>query len=461
MLRCLVCTAIFILWPALSQAKKPEPSYIGEPLSILADKGQDIFDRLKQTNDSLYGALELAYQNNPALRAARAEFLAVQEQLPQAESGFKPTIVANADITHIDTDEKGNSPVNNDGANISKTAALNLEQPVFRGGSTLANIRTAQNVIKAQQFSLSAAEQGIIYEAAEAYMNVLRDKALLGLNENNRNLAMRQLEQARNRFHVGELTRTDVSQSEARLADAEANIITAEGNLRSARAVYRQIIGSPPPKKMAFPATILVLPKTLEEVLALAESNNRDILQAKFTNAAAESDVDSVFGELLPQILARGSLSKDYDPNRFTEAQRVASAGLNASVPLYQAGATRSRVREAKKKANQRYLQIIEAQNRVKQETLSNWEELKAAEAEIKARQSQMAAAEIAREGVHYEAEFGERTTLDALDANQELLDARVNLVIARRNEVVARFALARSLGILVPQKLGFSTVNP
>ena len=148
-------------------------------------------------------------------------------------------------------------------------------------------------------------------------------------------------------------------------------------------------------------------------------------------------------------------------PNDFLDEQQQLTAGINASIPLYEAGATRSRLRQAKKTANQRYLEILNAQNMTRQEVISLWNSLRAAEAEIKARQTQVEAARIAREGVHYETELGERTILDTLDSNQELLDAQVNLVIAKRNEVVGRFALARSLGLLVPQKLGFNTINP
>ncbi len=424
-------------------------------------ESRPIFDDINRSNDILYEALSIAYKNNPTLRAARAELLAVKEQLDQAEAGFKPTITADADITYTDVEEKGSSPISSDGGNTSKSAALNMSQPIFRGGSTFANVSEAKNLITAQGLLLSATEQKILYDAVTAYMNVLRDKAILGLNENNRLLVSKELEQAQNRFTVGELTRTDVAQSEARLAAAEAEVIKAHGNYKSAIAVYRQIVGAPPSIDMGYPVKIFDLPETLPDSLSLAETNNRQVLQAKFINAAAEDKVDSVFGELLPQISAVGRLDKSYDQSDFIDEQRQSSIGLSASIPLYKAGSTRSRVREAKKRANQRYLQILEAQDQAKQETISNWESLKAAQAERKARNSQVQAALIANEGVHYEEEFGERTTLDALDSNQELLNAQVSLVTARRNEVVARFALGQSLGLLVPQNLGFSTINP
>ena len=437
-------------------------SYVGEPLSLEADKkNQEIFKQLNQTNDTLFDALALAYKNNPTVQAARAELLVINEQLDQAQSGFKPTITANADITHTDTDTKGNSFITSDGGNTSKTGSLDIEQPIFKGGSTIANVRQAKNTITAQQLSLSATEQTLLYDAAVAYMDVLQNKAILSLNENNRHLVSRELERARDGFSVGELTRTDVSQSEARLADAEANVIKANGDLRSALAIYKEIIGSVPPVNIAYPEKPVFLPDSLEEALAYAESNNRDVLRAKFVSAAAEDSVDSATGELFPSISAKGSLSKVYDQSDFIEEQRQASVGLNASIPLYEAGVTQSRIREAKQRANQRYIEIVEAANKSRQQAISHWETLKAAKAEIKARQTQIEAARVATEGVYYETEFGERTTLDALNASQELLDAQVSLIKAKRNKVVAEFALARTLGLLVPQKLGFSTINP
>ena len=292
-------------------------------------------------------------------------------------------------------------------------------------------------------------------------MNVLRDKAVLELNENNYQLVSRELEQAQNRFTVGELTRTDVSQSEARLAEADAAVINANGNYKSAIAIYRRLVGSPPPSDIGYPVEKFELPTTLDQAVNLAETNNRAVLQSQFITAAAQDNIDSVFGELLPQVSAVGRLNKSYDPSDFIDEQRQGAVGVTASIPLYQAGSTRSRIREAKKQANRRHMQILEAKDQARQDVISNWEQLEAASAETRARESQIKAARIAREGVHYETEFGERTTLDSLNANQELLDAQVDYIKARRGEVVARFALARSLGVLVPQNLGFSTITP
>ena len=426
-----------------------------------APDDQYIFDALNERNDTLYNALGQAYQNNPTVKAARAELLAVREQISQAQSGFRPTVSVDADITHTDTDVEGGFTFADDGGNTSKAAGVNLSQPLFRGGQTVAQVSQAQNIYAAQQMFVSDVEQGILYDAAVAYMNVVRDKAVMELNENNVELVAREKDQAENRFKVGELTRTDVSQSNARLAAAQAEVINAKGNLKRAKATYQQIIGAALPPRLTYPDTQLDLPSSLQEALNIADSNNRGVLQAKFIKDAAEDNVDSRFGALLPQISAIGNINKSYDPSDFIDEQRTASVGVQASIPLYQAGLNRSQVREAKKIVNQRLIQITEARERARQQTIDSWEALQAAQAEVKARASQIEAARIAREGVQYEAEFGERTTLDALDANQELLDAQVSLITAKRNEVVARFALARTLGLLVPQRLGFTAISP
>lgn len=437
----------------------------GEPQNLItiveAADDEAIFAPLENLNDTLFTALETAYQNNPRARAARAELGVIEEQLDQAQAGFKPTITANADVTHVDTETEGTSFITNDGGNTSKSASLDLSQPLYRGGRTYADINQAQNTIKAQGLYVSAIEQEVLYQAAEAYMNVLRDEAVLALNINNRELVAREKEQAENGFLVGELTRTDVSQAQARLAASEAEVITARGDVKRSRAVYQKIINAPPPKDMAYPKTVIDVPSDLEEVISIAATNNRAILQSRFIKEAAFYNVDSRIGAMLPEVKAIGRLDKTYDPSDFIDEQRQAAIGIQATMPLYQAGTNLSRVREARKTANQRIIEITVAKEAARQEAIANWESLEAAKAEVLARQSQIEAARIAREGVQYEAELGQRTTLDALDANQELLDAQVSLITARRNEVVARFALAETLGLLVPQKLGFSSITP
>lgn len=412
-------------------------------------------------NKNLFDALETAYQNNATLQAARMEYKVSQQQLDMAHSGMRPTISADGDITYSHTTTEGQSFVSSDGSNTSKSASVNLNQPVFRGGSTLADIKEAKNIITAQSLALSATEQNILHQVAIAYMDLLQSHAIVKLNQRNIDLVSRELERAEAGFQVGELTRTDVSQAKSRLSRAKADLITVQADLMKAKATYHRVVGEPFEGEPTYPPHGVYLPKTLPIAISLAESNNRNVLRSKFVTRAARNSVKSIQGELLPQVSAQSGIGRIYDQSDFIDEQDQFTLGLSASIPLYQGGATRTRVREAKILANQRYLEVIDAKQVAKEETIAAWENLKAAKAEIGARKSQVEAAKIAQEGVQYEVDVGERTILDKLNANQELLDAEVELTKAKRNEIVAQFALAEILGVLVPQKLGFSSINP
>lgn len=393
------------------------------------------------------------YLNNPSIRAARAELRATHELLPQAYSGFKPTVDLLGNVTSSDVETRAGT-----GGTTSKDVELRLDQPVYRGGRTVASIDSANSAITAQTSILKSVEQDVLLGVVTAYMDVIRDRTLVDLNESNRKVIARQLQASADRFEVGENTKTDVSQSEARLAEADANVITARGNLETSAAVFEQIAGFLPPSRLVPPAFDLGLPPSLDAAVSLAESDSPDVISAVFIQKAAESDVDNIFGELLPDVQAFASWNRTYDPQSGTlDKQTTKSVGLSADIPLYEAGSVRSRIRQAKETANQNYLEILEAKRQARQETVSSWQTLKAAQGEIKARQAQVKAARVAQEGVRQEAEVGARTVLDSLDADQEYLDSQSALVIAQRNEVVATFSLAATLGLLTPESLGFS----
>ncbi|MCD8497887.1 MAG: TolC family outer membrane protein [Alphaproteobacteria bacterium] len=403
---------------------------------------------------TIQDVLREVYVNNPSIRAARAELRATHELLPQAYAGFKPSVTALGNVTSADVD----GGANRKNSATTKDIELRIDQPVYRGGRTTASIESANSAITAQTAILKSIEQDVLLAVVTAYMDVLRDRSLVELNQNNRRVISRQLQASTDRFEVGENTKTDVSQSEARLAEADANLISAQGNLQTSSAVFEQIAGFLPPPSLVTPAYDLSLPPSLDDAVALAESDSPDVVSAVYIQKAAESDVDNIFGELLPEVQAFASWGRTYDPlSGTTNKQTEEALGVSAQVPLYEAGFVRSRIRQAKETANQNYLEILAAKRQARQETVSSWQTLKAAQAEIKARQAQVKAARVAREGVHQETEVGARTVLDALDADQEYLDSQTALVIAQRNEVVASFSLAATLGFLTPESLGFS----
>ena len=405
-------------------------------------------------NFALRDALAHTYLYNPTLQAARAEYRAVQERLPQARSGWKPTVQASGNITNTDLDQ---SDSGSDDNTTSKNMALSFDQPIYRGGSTFAEVAAAKAVISAQWATLVQAEQNILLSAATAYMDTLRDQAVFELSVNNRDVLSKQLEATQDRFDVGELTKTDTSQAKARHARSEAEVITARGDVRSSNAVFEEVIGVLPQNLLDPDMSKFVIPPTLDEALLAAEEKNAQILAVRFAHQAAEKDVDDVFGELLPAVGFFSEWNKTFDPSPgLYDRQTTKTIGVSATIPLYEAGSTRSRVRQTKYTANQRYIEIVEAKRNVRQKVIAAWEDLKAAEAEITSRVAEVQAAATANEGVKAENEFGSRTVLDALDAEQEYLDAQVSLVIAERNRVVATFELLALLSALSPETLGF-----
>ena len=406
--------------------------------------------------ETLEEVLAYSYQNNPTLLAARAELFSVQENLPQAQAGWKPTIDADANIQKNWIDGSNFGGV----GTTSKTIGAGFTQPLYLGGRTVASTDEARQQIAAQRALLLSLEQDVMLAVATAYVDVVRDEAIVKLQEKTKSVISRELEASRDRFELGEITLTDVSQAEARLARAEADRISAVGNLKISRARYNSLVGHYP-GNLGRPVLNFGFSNDLDVLISEGEEYNPSVLAAKYLHESAEFNVDEVFGELLPSIQMFGSWQRDYDPQPGTLDESTTRAiGVSASIPLYQAGSVRSRIRQAKHTANQRYIEILESRRDVREQVTIAWQNLKAAEAEIESRKAQVKAASVAQEGVREEAFLGARTVLDTLDADQELLDAETALLSAERDEVVAEFELASALGMLKPHNLGFDDFN-
>jgi TolC family type I secretion outer membrane protein len=402
---------------------------------------------------SLEEALANAYVSNPTIEAQRAQLRATDELVPQALSGYRPTVEAGADAGYSRSriragDRAATTSLQQRGLDLS------VVQPLYSGGRTQAGTKRAEALVEAQRADLLSTEQSVLLDGATAYLDVVRDQAVVDLNVNNEQVLRRQLDASRDRFNVGEITRTDVSQAESRLARAISDRIQAEGQLSGSRAVYARVIGSPPGRLTA-PRLVFDLPSSREETVALAESNNPNVIAAEFSETAARNAVDAVRGEMLPSANLRGTLSRTYEPSASADRQDGASVTASVTIPLYQAGSTESRVREARQTAGQRRIQIEESRRQVVENAIRAWEGLTTARATIESRQSQVRSSEIALEGVRQEALVGSRTTLDTLDSEQELLDARVQLVQAQRNEMVAAFSVLSATGQLSARQLG------
>lgn len=407
------------------------------------------------TAQTLQEALAQAYTANPQLEAQRAALRAVDEQVPQALSNYRPTVEGTASIGTAESDVSGAAGAANNGARTTqpRTLGIAVTQPIYRGGRTAAQVSRAENVVQASRAQLFATEQTILLGAATAYFDVVRDQATLELNTNNEQVIGRQLEATRDRFRVGEVTRTDVSQAESRLAGATSNRILSEGNLASSRAVYTRIVGSTP-GRLTQPRPTFSLPASMQETIDLAVAANPSVVASQFTEAAARDAIDQVRGEALPSVSLRGSLQRGLETS--TNAYRTDSGSVTAqlTVPLYQAGAVTSRVREATQTAGQRRIEIDQARTQTIETAIRAWQALTTSRASIQSRQAQVRAAEIALEGVRQEATVGSRTTLDVLDAEQELLNARVGLVQSQRDELVAAFQILAATGQLGARQL-------
>ncbi|HYE51567.1 MAG TPA: TolC family outer membrane protein [Azospirillaceae bacterium] len=398
---------------------------------------------------SLQEALAQAYTSNPTLEAERAQLRATDELVPQARANYLPQVTASGDIARQRTET--NSQV---AAITPKSVDLSVSQPIYRGGRTTAQVDQAEAAVRAQRAALTATEQLVLLNAATAYFDVVRDQAVLDLNVNNEQVLRRQLEAAQDRFRVGEITRTDVSQSESRLSRANADRILSEGLLNASRAVFARLVGVVP-GKLQQPAPVLSLPTSLEETIALAEKNNPSVIAANYNLEGAQSAVDNAFGEMLPSVALSGQVGRDWDTLARDSTRNTATIGARLTVPLYQGGGTSARVREAKQTASQRRMQVDEAVRQARETAIRSWEALVTARASIKSRNDQVNSANIALEGVRQEATVGSRTVLDVLDAEQELLDARVQLVRAQRDELVAAFQVLSAVGQLTAPQLG------
>jgi len=413
--------------------------------------------------ETLTEALGLAYMNNPGLQAARAQLRATDESVPQALSGWRPRVTVSGDVTRTRSETVIGSTISSGALfgggttlRTSQSAGLSVSQPLFQGFRTQSATAQAKASVKAQRARLLSSEQQVLADAATAYFDVLRDTAVVELRTNNVQVLTRQLEATQDRFRVGEITRTDVAQAEARLAASVSARILAKGNLQRSRAAYVNSVGKQP-ENLATPDPVGVLPGSVDAAVISASEKNPNLVAAGYAADAAQENIKSVRGELLPSLSLEGQASKGWDTVADQSRAERLSGRLTLSVPLYQGGVTYSRLRQAKHTAGQRRLEVDQARLDAREAATSAWEIYQSAGASIASLEIQIVASEIALEGVQREAEVGARTVLDVLDAEQELLDARVNLVTAKRDQLVASLSLLSSVGALTAEGLALN----
>ncbi|SEM38028.1 outer membrane protein [Bosea lupini] len=409
---------------------------------------------------TMEAALGRAYASNPTLNAQRAAVRATNENVPQALSGYRPRITASADIgasiTESDTPAGAQSSTHS--RNLSRLnprgAGVQIDQNIFDSGKTRSSVSQAESQVLAARATLRNTEQNVLLDAATSYMNVLRDTAILNLNRNNVEVLEEQLRQTRDRFQVGEVTRTDVAQAEARLSSAQSQAILAESNLKTSIARFRQNVGTEPRQLAPGRPVENLLPKSLPAALNGALQAHPAIIAALHGVDAAELQVKVTEADLGPTVGVRGLVTQRYDNQFFGDNRTSASAVATLTIPIYEGGQVYSRTRQAKETAGQRRIEVDTSRDTVRAAVVSAWGAHDAAKAQITAAQAQVQAAETALAGVREEAKVGQRTTLDVLNAQQELVSARSTLVTAQRDRVVASYAVLSAIGKLSSETL-------
>lgn len=398
--------------------------------------------------ETLVEAMVSAYSNNPTLQAERARQRGTDELVPQALSGWRPTVNTEGSIANVWSDESGAPSTEND----PKSVAIGLSQPIFRGFKTINGTRAAEANVEAGKQGLLAIEQDILFQAIQAYMNVIRDRQIVGLRQQNVVVLQKQLTAADERFKVGEITRTDVAQSKARVSGAQSSVASANATLAASVANYINIVGHKP-GSLKYPR-LARLPKSLEAAQAAASEINPNILAAAYVEEASNYNIEVVKGDLLPSASLDASASFNDNPRVGTSRSESARIEGVLTIPLYEAGRVYSSVREAKHVASQRRLEVIQAGRSVRESVSISWNNLAAAREIIRSAKEQVSAAQLALDGVRQEYFVGSRTTLDVLDAETEVVNARISLVSAERDQIVAAYQILGSIGRLTARDL-------
>jgi outer membrane protein len=418
--------------------------------------------------DTIEAALVRAYQNNPQLNAQRAQVRSTDENVPQALSGYRPRVAltGSAGYQYTDTQTNSGSGVPNGpiiqtithGANAPRSVGATVSQTLFNGQQTANKTRAAESQVSGAREALRVLEQTVLLAAATIYMDYLRDAAIVEVQRSNVRVLEQTLKQTRDRFNVGEVTRTDVAQSEAQLAAGKTQLLTADANLTTTRANFRRIIGNEPEALAPGSPVDRFLPGSLPGAVDLGLIENPNVTAAMFGIDVNYLQVKVNEGALLPTVTLQASVQQSYEQTLTFFRQFGASAIAQVSVPVYQGGAEYALIRQSKETLAQQRLNLEQVRDQTRANVVTAWGQLVAGKAQVASAQSQVTASEIALNGVREEAKAGQRTTLDVLNAQQALVNARVALVTAQHDRVVASYAVLTAVGRLSPQVLNLAT---
>jgi outer membrane protein len=421
--------------------------------------------------DTIEAALVRAYQDNPQLNAQRAQVRFTDENVPQALSGYRPkvAVTASAGYQYTDTNTtSGGTPDNIvrsefHGTNVPRSVGMTVNQTLFNGQQTANKTRAAESQVSSAREGLRVLEQTVLLSAATIYMDYLRDAAIVEVQRSNTRVLEQTLKQTQDRFNVGEVTRTDVAQSEAQLAAGRTQQLTAESTLTTTRSNFRRIIGNEPENLAPGSPVDRFLPATLASAVNLALTENPNVTAAMFGIDVSFLNVKVNEGALFPTVSLQTSVSQSYEQTMTVFRSFGASTAVQLSVPIYQGGAEYSLIRQSKETLAQQRLNLEQVRDQARASVVQAWGQLLAGKAQVASSQSQVTASEIALNGVREEAKAGQRTTLDVLNAQQALVNARVSLVTAQHDRVVASYSTLNAVGRLSPQvlKLATTTYDP
>ena len=405
--------------------------------------------------DTLREALVSSYQTNPTLTAQRQTLEATDATVAIAKAAGRPQVSATVGLNRTLTQS---GLLINGGKGPTLSAGVDLSYPLFQGGAVKNSVRAAETRVQAGRATLQAVEGDVFTQAVTAYMDVIRDRAIVELNKNNVKVLETNLQATQDRFQIGDLTRTDVAQSEARLQLGRSQLATAEGQLTGSEATYRQVIGHAP-GVLAPPPPLPPLPATADEAVQIALANNPDLVSISRQAMAAGYDVNVARAGRLPSLSAVGS--ETYVNNignnngAFGNHGNATTVGLSARVPIFQGGLPAARIRQAQAQQGQVLEQVVGTERAVVQAARAAFATYDASQRAIQAQTVAVQANELALEGNRAEQSVGTRTIIEVLNAEQELLNSQVALVSAKRDAYVAGFQLLNAMGQAQAQALG------
>jgi outer membrane protein len=402
---------------------------------------------------SLIEALSTTYNSNPDLLAGRALLRQTDEGLAQAVANWRPRVTLSLEYNKLELDSY---PIRTTPTYYflnGRFTTLQVVQPIFRGGKTISETKTAQANIQAQRATLADTEQNVLLAAATSYADLVQNIAIADARRNNVRVLIQQLDATRERFRVGELTITDVSQAEARLEGARADLVQAETQIRISEAAFQRTIGQKPGRLGEMPL-IGGLPVSEEEAINLAMDMGPRAVSAQYRISAASYSVNTAVGDLLPQVNLIGVAQVQQDLQVPTDRYYTYGVRLQATVPIYQNGSEWSKIRQAKELVAQRRNELDSARRTQAENVIRAWRQLDSSRSRVTSFEAQVRANEVALNGVRQEALVGSRTTLDVLNAEQELLNAQVNLVQARHDVQVSYYGVLAGIGRLTARTL-------